>query len=61
MIAWPILKPMTVGGLMMGTVAWIICYSLVYLVVSAYRERRRNKAAARRARQVPQAEAAERP
>lgn len=61
MIAWPILKPMTVGGMMLATVVWVVCYCLLYAVVSAYRARRRAKSAARRARRALEAEAIERP
>jgi uncharacterized protein len=57
MIAWPILKPMTVGGLMIGLVVGPVFYCLFHLIVSAYRGRRRARSEARTARPVPQAEA----
>ena len=44
--AWPILEPMTVGGLLLGAVAWVVFYWLVRGFIGAYRA----QAAARRAR-----------
>ncbi len=39
-ILWPLLKPMTVGGILMGLIAAPIFYTVVLIAVQAYQTRR---------------------
>lgn len=40
---WPIVKPMTAGGLVLGTAVWIVAYLLLRPVLAAYKEARSHR------------------
>ncbi len=42
-VAWPLIKPMTVGGVPLGILAGSICYFPVKLAVESYKHRRQEK------------------
>ncbi|WP_371871143.1 DUF2062 domain-containing protein [Roseibium aquae] len=49
---WPVLKPMFIGAIPMGTVTGIVCYYLVYKSVEVYQRRRQLKLDQRRAQNL---------
>src|SRR5690606_22574796 len=40
---WPIVKPMTAGGLVLGAAAWVVAYVLLRPVLAAYKEARSHR------------------
>jgi len=47
---WPVLKPMLVGAVPLGTITAIVCYILVFKSVEVYQRRRRTKLERKRAK-----------
>jgi len=51
-VAWPILKPMLVGGTVLGVGCWLVCYAVLYPVSAAYQNRRAGRLNRGRERQA---------